>query len=155
MDEELSMQEDFIERDKQNARNFLLFLKERRMEDWRDLWADDGVNIYPYHSGLLPERMVGKEAIFDYWKGVPDLFDSMDFPIQDMWVDRDSRTVIVRMDSHNVMLGGQGRYDNTYILVFKFDQQGKIKEYLEYFNPITTGVTYGLIEVTQKNRAAG
>jgi hypothetical protein len=45
------------------------------------------------------------------------------------------------------MRGGAGRYDNSYILVFKFDNQGKIKEYLEYFNPITTGVSYGLIKV--------
>jgi ketosteroid isomerase-like protein len=141
------MQNDYAERDKQTVRDFLRFLQERRMDDWIGLWAEDGVNIYPYHSGLLPERLEGKKAIFEVWKGVPDLFDSMHFPIKEMWVDRESRTVIARAESHSIMRGGTGRYDNSYILVFKFDNQGKIKEYLEYFNPITTGVAYGLIKV--------
>jgi hypothetical protein len=28
-------------------------------------------------SDLLPERMTGKQAIFDYWKGAPEMFDSI------------------------------------------------------------------------------
>jgi hypothetical protein len=34
-------------------------------------------STYPSHSDLLPERMTGKQAIFDYWKGAPEMFDSI------------------------------------------------------------------------------
>lgn len=116
------------------------------MDDWIDLWAEDSVHIYPYNSELVSERIEGKKAIFEWWKGIPDAFDSMDFPIHELWVDQESRTAIARIECHNVMRGGK-RYDNLYIMVFKFDNQGKIKEYLEYFNPITVGVTYGWLKV--------
>jgi hypothetical protein len=49
------------------------------------------------------------------------------------------------------MTGGQGRYDNTYVCLFTFNDAGKIKDYYEYFNPITTGVTFGLIDVRPRD----
>ncbi len=57
------------------------------------------------------------------------------------------QTAIVRCDAHNIMKGSIGRYDNMYVCIFVFNDKGKIKEYYEYFNPITTGVTYGLLRV--------
>jgi uncharacterized protein len=138
----------------QTIRDFLRLLEEKDVESWIDLWAEDGVNHYPYHSGLFPAEMVGKQAVYDNWKDVPGLFDSLSFPIHGIWVDELRRTAIVRFDSHNVMKGGEKRYDNTYVCIFTFDEDGKIVEYWEYFNPITTGVTYGLIDVHHRKAKA-
>jgi hypothetical protein len=54
----------------QTVRRLLRLLEEKNVDAWIDLWADDGVNHYPYHSGLFTPR----EAVFEGWRGVPDRF---------------------------------------------------------------------------------
>ncbi len=131
----------------QVVKDFLRLLEEKNIPALIDLWADDGINYYPYSSGMSPEKVVGKQAIYEAWKGVPEGFEKLSFAIQDIYTDVTKQTAIVRCDAHNIMKGGRGRYDNTYVCIFVFNDKGKIKEYYEYFNPITTGVTYGLLRV--------
>ena len=131
----------------QVVKDFLRLLEEKNISALIDPWADDGINYYPYSSGMSPEKMVGKQAIYETWKGIPELFENLIFPIQDIYTDATKQTAIVRCDAHNIMKGSTGRYDNTYVCIFVFNDEGKIKEYYEYFNPITTGVTYGLLRV--------
>jgi ketosteroid isomerase-like protein len=122
-------------------------LEEKNIPALIDLWADDGINYYPYSSGMSSEKVVGKQAISETWKGIPEGFEKLSFPIQDIYTDVTKQTAIVRCDVHNIMKGGIGRYDNTYVCIFVFNDKGKIKEYYEYFNPITTEVTYGLLRL--------
>ena len=129
------------------VRAFFRLLEEKDVDSWIELWAEDADHYYPFGAEMFPPHLRGKQAIYDNWKGVPGLFDSLRFPIHEVWVDRDSDTVIARLDSDNVMTGGDRKYQNTYICVFKFDDQGKICEYREYFDPIVTGLTYRLAEV--------
>lgn len=136
-----------IEQYAQVVKDFLRLLEEKNISALIDLWADDGINYYPYSSGMSPEKVVGKQAISETWKGVPEGFEQLSFLIQDIYVDVTKQAAIVRCDTHNIMKGGRGHYDNTYICIFVFNDEGKIKEYYEYFNPITTGVTYGLLRV--------
>src|SRR5712692_6962212 len=131
----------------QVVKDFLRFLEEKNIPALIDLWADDGINYYPYSSGMSPEKVIGKQAISETWKGVPEGFEQLSFPIQDLYTDVTKQTAIVRFDAHNIMKGGIGRYDNTYVCIFVFNDEGKIKEYYEYFNPILTGVTYGLLRI--------
>jgi ketosteroid isomerase-like protein len=127
------------------VRTFFRLLEEKDIDAWMDLWADDADHYYPYGTEMFPPHLRGREAIRENWEGVPGLFDSLSFALHDIWCDGD--TVIVRLDSDNVMKGGDRRYRNTYICVFTFDRQGLIRVYREYFDPIVTGVTYGLAEV--------
>lgn len=131
----------------QVAKDFLRLLEEKNIPALIDLWADDGINYYPYSSGMSPEKVVGKHAIYETWKGVPEGFERLSFSIQDIYVDVTNQSAIVRCEAHNILKGRAERYDNTYICIFVFNDEGKIKEYYEYFNPITTGVTYGLLRV--------
>jgi ketosteroid isomerase-like protein len=131
----------------QVVKDFLCLLEEKNIPALIDLWADDGINYYPYSSGMSPEKVVGKQAIYETWKGIPELFESLSFSLQDIYTDVTKQTAIVRCDAHNIMKGDTERYDNTYVCIFVFNDKGKIKEYYEYFNPITTGVTYGLLRV--------
>ena len=131
----------------QVVKDFLCLLEEKNIPALIDLWADDGINYYPYSSGMSSEKVVGKQAISETWKGIPEGFEKLSFPIQDIYTDVTKQTAIVRCDAHNIMRGGIGRYDNMYVCIFVFNDEGKIKEYYEYFNPIITGVTYGLLQV--------
>lgn len=135
------------QRNIQNVKNFLRLLEEKDINKWMELWAEVGINYYPYHSGMFPEKMIGKQEIYNNWKGVPEMFDSLRFPIHEIYADQTGNIITIRFDSHNIMKDQKGRYDNTYVCIFEFNEQGKIKEYYEYFNPIITGVTYGMLKV--------
>ncbi len=91
--------------------------------------------------------MMGKQEIYNCWKDVPGVFDSLRFPILEMYADETGNIVTIRFDSHNIVKDRKDRYDNTYVCIFKFNDQGKIKEYFEYFNPITAGITWGMLKV--------
>lgn len=136
-----------IEQYAQVVKDFLHFLEEKNIPALIDLWADDGINSYPYSSGMFPEKVVGKQAISETWKRVPEGFEQFSFLIQDLYVDVTKRAAIVRCDTHNILKGGAERSDNTYVCIFVFNDESKIKEYYEYFNPILTGVTSGLLRV--------
>ena len=131
----------------QVVKDFLRLLEEKNIPTLIDLWADDSINSYPYSSGVFPEKVVGKQAIYETWKGVPEGFEQLSFIIQDLYVDVTKQAAIVRCDAHNTLKGSAECYDNTYVCIFVFNDDGKIKEYYEYFNPILTGVTYGLLRV--------
>lgn len=114
----------------QVAKDFLRLLEEKNIPALIDLWADDGINCNPYSSGMSPEKVVGKQAIYETWKGVPDGFGQLSFPIQGIYVDVTKQAAIVLCDAHNILKGGAERYDNTYVCIFVFNDEGKIKEYI-------------------------
>lgn len=141
--QQLNQKEHYI----QVVKDFQRLLEEKNLSAWMDLWADDVINYYPYGSGIFPEKIVGKQGVYETWKGVFELFESLSFPLHDIYVDVTKQTAIMRFDSHNIMKGGTRRYDNTFVCILIFNEEGKIKEYYEYFNPITLGVTFGLLRV--------
>ena len=127
------------------VRTFFRLLEEGDIDGWMELWAENADHYYPYGTEMFQHHMVGKDAIYEHWKGVPGMFDTMSFPIDQLWTDGD--TVIAKAGSDNLLKSGR-RYRNSYICLFKFDEEGKIREYWEYFDPIIAGVDFGLAEVT-------
>lgn len=136
-----------IEQYAQVVKDFFRFLEEKNIPTLIGLWADDGINSYPYSTGMFPENVVGKQAISETWNRVPEGFEKLSFSIQDLYVDVTKQAAIVRCDAHNILKGGAESYDNTYVCIFVFNGEGKIKAYYEYFNPILMGVTSGLLRV--------
>lgn len=109
------------------------------------MWAEDGVDKKPYASGMFPEVVVGKKAIYEVWTGIFKVFESVSFPIHEFIVDEEKRTVVVRSDGKGLMKNGN-LYQNTYIFLFHFDQHLKIKECFEYFNPYIAGDNFGVLD---------
>jgi ketosteroid isomerase-like protein len=133
------------DRNVETVRAFLRLLGEKDINGWIELWADDANQYYPFGTEMFPEHLAGKQAIYDRWRDMPDRFDSLSFPVRETWADRD--TILARFDSDSVIKGGK-KYLNTYIGIFKFNDDGKIREYWEYFDPIIAGVGFGLVDVT-------
>lgn len=133
-----------VSRNAETVATFLRLLEERNIDDWMELWADDGAQYYPFGTEMFPRHLVGKAAIYDRWKGMPSMFDSLSFPIRETWEVGD--TVLARFDSACVFTGGR-KYLNTYLGIFKFDADGLVREYWEYFDPIVAGVEFGIAAV--------
>ena len=49
----------------QVAKDFLRLLEEKNIPALIDLWANDGINYYPYNSGMSPEKIAGKQSIYE------------------------------------------------------------------------------------------
>lgn len=133
-------------RNVETVRRFLRLLEDGDVDAWIELWADDADHFYPYGQEMFPPHLVGKAAIHARWRDTPAMFARFTLPLRETWVDGD--TVIARFDTDSVLARTRRRYANSYICIFRFDPDGRIREYWEYFDPILAGVAFGLATVT-------
>ena len=111
-----------------------------------NLFAEDAKHINPYHSGIFPEGANGKEAIRAYWEPVFPNFDGMTFPIEVFYAMEDPNIVFVKYKGNIKLKNNAGVYSNDYYSTFKFNDDGKIIEYVEIFNPIVAARGFGLLD---------
>ncbi len=138
-----------MDRAKQNKASVKAFFKALEAEDVNaivDLFAHNAKHTNPYHSGLFPKGANGKEEIRDYWTPVFPNFDGMTFPIDEIYAMEDPNIVFVKYTGHIKLKHNAGVYSNDYYSTFKFDNDGKITEYVEIFNPIVAARGFGLID---------
>jgi len=133
----------------QNKANTLAFLKALEAMDVNavvDLFAEDGVHINPYSSGIFPEGTKGKEGVRAYWEPVFPNFEAMEFPIDEIYAMEDPNMVFVKFEGKIKLKNDAGWYNNNYYATFKFNKEGKITQYVEIFNPITAARGFGLLD---------
>ena len=118
------------------VKTFLRLLEEEKIEDYVDLYAADGKQVNPYASGLFPKEVKGREALLKFWKPVPSRFDGMTFPIEKISPMLDPNLVLAEFKGKIKLKDNAGYYENHYYCLFKFDEAGKITEYVEIFNPL-------------------
>lgn len=111
-----------------------------------NLFAENGIHINPYHSGLFPTGAEGKAAIKQYWEPTFPLFDGMRFPIEALYAMEDPNIVFVKYKGIIKLKNNAGVYSNDYYSTFKFDAEGRITEYVEIFNPIVAARGFGLLD---------
>ena len=110
------------------------------------LFAEDGVHINPYASGIFPEGTKGIEGVRAYWEPVFPNFEAMTFPIEDIYAMEDPNIVFVKFEGNIKLKNNAGWYKNNYYATFKFNEEGKITEYVEIFNPIVAAKGFGLLD---------
>ena len=114
-----------------------------------ELFAENAEHINPYHSGLFPTGAKGKTAIQNYWVPVFPNFDGMVFQIEALYAMEDPNIVFVKYKGDIKLKNNAGVYSNDYYSTFKFDDDGKIIEYVEIFNPIVAARGFGLLDKIQ------
>ncbi len=132
------------ERNIKTVKKFLSLLEQEKIEAFVALFAKDGKQVNPYSSGLFPGVIAGRSALLKFWKPVPGRFDGMKFPITEIHPMGDPNTVLVRFQGRIKLKKGAGYYNNDYFALFKFDGEGKIREYVEIFNPLVVVRTFNL-----------
>ena len=134
------------ERNKRAVRAFFETMEREDMEALVDMFADDGVQVNPYTGGVLPPGARGREALLAYWTPVPGNFDGMKFPIDELLATENPNIVFVRYRGEITLKNGAGVYRNNYYSTFRFDDAGKIEEYVEIFDPVVAARGFGLLE---------
>jgi ketosteroid isomerase-like protein len=127
------------------VRRFFELLEAEDIPAFVTLFADDGVQINPYHGGVFPTGAAGKEALLEYWTPVPGNFDGMRFPIEELHATEDSNVIFVRYRGEIELKDGAGRYSNQYYSTFRFNEAGEITEYVEIFDPVVAARGFGLL----------
>ena len=134
------------ERNIKNARNVLKFLEQRKFKEFSELFAENGKWTHPYHSGMFPPETVGQKEIY---KGITEAaanFDDIQFPIDEIMPFLDPNKVAVDFSGKLKLKNSDNYYENDYLAIFSFDEQGKILEWIEYYNPVKAAKAFGLMD---------
>lgn len=133
------------ERNIETARNVFRFFELRKFKEFSEIIAENAKWIHPYHSGLFSPEVVGKNEILKVFKNMTSRFDEIKFPIIEMLPLEDPNRVAVKMTGKLRLKDSGDLYENDYLGIFTFDEQGKIVEWIEYYNPITSAKAFGLM----------
>ena len=128
------------------ARNLLGFLEQRRLEEFSELFTEDGKWTHPYHSELFPAETVGRSEIYEGIKTAAANFDEIAFPIDEILPFEDSNKVAVKFTGNLKLKNGRGTYANDYLAILSFNEHGKIVEWTEYYNPVIAAKAFGLMD---------
>jgi ketosteroid isomerase-like protein len=132
------------ERNIETVRTFFRLLEQRKIKEFSELFAENGKQINPYHSGLFTAEITGQKAIYEIWKKMSDPFSEISFPIDEIMPFEDPNKVAAKLVG-KLKFKNNGLYENDYLTIFYFDDQGKILELYEYFNPIIAAKAFGLM----------
>jgi ketosteroid isomerase-like protein len=138
------------EANRQVVEDFFAALEAKDLNRFLAVWADDGVQIMPFSPVGFPQRLEGKEAIRNQYGSLPENYRTMRFPREILPME-DPNRFVVRYTGEIELTGG-GRYDNSYVGLFTV-RDGRIAEFVEYFNPIVLQEAFG--EALQQNFNAG
>ncbi len=133
------------DKNKTSARAFFKALESENLDILVNLFAENALHINPYHSDLFPKGAKGRQGIRAYWRPVFPNFAGMTFHIEEIYAMENPNFVFVKYKGDIKLKNDAGVYSNDYYSTFKFDQAGKIIEYVEIFNPIVAARGFGLL----------
>jgi len=133
------------EKNIENALNMLRFLEQRKLKELSELFSENGKWIHPYHSGIFPPETTGPKEIFKGIQTSATNFTEIQFPVDQVLPFLDPNKVAIKHTGRLVMKNG-GLYENDYLAIVSFDEQGKILEWAEYYNPIKAAKAFGLMD---------
>ena len=137
-------------RNKNNVKAFFKALENENVSDLVALFAEDGKHINPYHTHIFPQGATGKTEIANYWTPVFPNFEGMEFPIQEIYTMENPNMIYVKYTGNIKLKNNVGVYKNQYYSTFKFNDEGKITEYVEIFNPIVAAKAFNLTHLINK-----
>jgi ketosteroid isomerase-like protein len=126
------------------ARSYMMLLKDRRFDEWIELWADDGTCEFPY----APEDrrlLQGKKAIFAYMTSYPEVMaiDSVaDMRVHPML---DPEIAVVELAINGRALATGRPYNQRYVIFFE-TKDGRIWRYREYWNSLISTEAFGGVD---------
>jgi len=104
------------------------------MKGWTDLCADDVVAEFPFAPQGSPARIEGREALYEYLRGYPDLIDVQEIPTARIYSTDDANVAIADWSVSGSVVTNGNPYQMRYATFATF-RDGLIVNYREYWNP--------------------
>ena len=104
------------------------------MKAWTDLCADDVVAEFPFAPQGSPARIEGREALYEYLRGYPDLIDIREIPSVRVCATADENVAIAEWNVIGSVVSNGNPYNMSYATFVTF-RDGLVVNYREYWNP--------------------
>jgi len=127
----------------------LQLLLDKDMRGWVDLWTDDCVFEFPFAPPGYPQRLEGRDAVWDYIKDYPSKIDLKAFHDVRYLHGADPDVLVVEMRSEGRALGTDKPYNMQYISIITV-RDGRIAHYRDYWNPLAVANALGGIDAFMK-----
>ena len=122
---------------------FYAHLEVKDMGAFLAQFAEDAVQDMPYAPPGFPKRVEGLAEIAGLYEGFPDATESVSFSVLSVDPAGDPNRLIAEVDGVIAFKGVEQPYRQRYIAVFEFED-GQIKLFREYFNPLPFAEATGL-----------
>ncbi|SHM87521.1 hypothetical protein SAMN05444266_112149 [Chitinophaga jiangningensis] len=119
----------------QAFKNHLAYLSSGRIEEWVDLFTENGILEFPYGPKDFPTRVSGKPELHEYMKNFP-LHFKVEFENLYFHPTADPHTTIAEFTSKGHALATGNPYNQRYISVVTTTDDGKIAKYVDFWNPM-------------------
>jgi len=135
------------------ARSYMMLLKDRRFDEWIELWAEDGICEFPY----APEGrrlLEGKKAIYAYMTSYPEVMaiDSVaELRVHPM-LNPEVAAVELAIKGRALTTGRP--YNQRYV-IFIETKGGRIWRYREYWNSLVSIEAFGGVDPWQSLPGSG
>ncbi len=118
-------------------RDYQALLGQGRLDEWIDLWADDGVLEFPYAPAGRRRAYQGKADILAYMKQATGRFavDSVEQMRISPMLDPDA--AVVELSFKGRALANDAPYNQSLVIFFEV-RGGKLRRHREYWNPLIT-----------------
>lgn len=126
---------------KQVVDRFYAAVETQHFEVIKEVFAPTAQQLLPYAPAGFPTRLDGLEAIYKQFSGLATYFSQLKFPRQ-LLATEDPNFIFVKFTGDMTLKSG-GKYENDYVGTFRL-RDGKIVEYVEYFNPVLMAKAFGL-----------
>lgn len=112
-----------------------------RLEEWIELWAEDGVLEFPFAPKERRRAYHGRAEILAYMKSAVGKFAIDGFErVKDYQMQDPEIAVIEAMIRGRTSLGRP--YNQSYVIFFE-TENGRLKHYREYWNPLVSIEAFG------------
>ena len=120
----------------QTAKKFMETLATGDMDKLMNFWAEDGILEFPFHPPGTSDRVEGKSNIAQYFNGTTGKKKPFAFPITGSYPMLDPQLVLIEFDGklQNMVTGEH--YTNKYVVLFQFNEAGKVTLFREYFDSL-------------------
>ena len=105
------------------------------MRGWADLCAPDVVAEFPFAPEGSPRRIEGRDALYEYLRGYPDVIDVQSLPTMRIFGTDDLNVAIADWSLSGRVLTNGNPYEMSYATFATF-RNGALANYREYWNPI-------------------
>ncbi len=126
------------DRNEQIVRKFLSLLATKQLDQWLELWADEGVQETPFAPPTFPPYIRGKAEIEQLYSNLPKIYGDTSFPGLQIYPMLDPDWVLIEYQIEAEITTSNQLYTNRYCGLFHLrDLDGKILLYKAYFNPLS------------------
>lgn len=121
--------------------SFFDLMEAMKIDQWIQLWAEDGVHHMPYAPPGFPNRVEGKKAIYSHFSVIPNRWKSIAFVNRRIYPMLSPDRVVAEYRGETEISEGRS-YNNDYCSFFQL-QENQLISVTEYFNPLVLTQSFG------------